>query len=179
MNNKAQTTVSLPALIAVSLVLVIVLGAFGFFFQTVDEALAGNVMAGQVNATNASDQTIGRISDSFLDAADLLGIFFLFGVIFSIIISGFLNRNSTNKLFFMIDFVIILFSYILATYISNSYELILNLLPFKGLVVANLGNTSRFVLFLPVITIVTGFITMILTYGGIPRSRDDAEVQGF
>ncbi len=179
MNKKAQTTVSLPMLVAVSFVFVIILGVFAFFYQSVDESLSGNIMAGQVNASNASDQTIGRISDSFLSAADLLGIFFLFGVVFSIILTGFFSRNQTNKMLFMIDFIIILFSYVLATYISNSYETILAVLPFRSLIIANLANTSRFVLFLPVITIVTGFITMILTYGGIPRSRDDAEVAGF
>lgn len=179
MNKKAQTTVSLPMLIVVSFVFVIILGSFALFFTTVDEALQGDIVAGQVNASAASADTIGKISDSFLDAADLLGIFFLFGVVFSIIIAGYFARNTTSKMFFMIDFIIILFSYILATYIANSYETILLLLPFRDLIVTNLGNTSRFVLFLPVITVVTGFITMILTYGGIPSSRNEVEVAGF
>ncbi len=179
MNKKAQTTVSLFTLIVISFVFVILLGAYAFFFQAVDSALADNVIAGQVNASNASAQTVGRISDSFLDAADLLGIFFLFGVIFSIMIAGFFNRNSTSKMFFMIDFILIIFAYILATYIANSYEVVLGLLPFKDLIIENINNTSRFVLFLPVITVATGFITMILTYAGIPRTKDEAEVAGF
>ena len=86
---------------------------------------------------------------------------------------------STPKLFFMIDFIIIFFSYILAVYISNSYEIVLALLPFQDLIVANINTSSRFVLFLPIITVVTGFITMIVTYAGIPRTKNETEVAGF
>ena len=179
MNNKGQTTILLPTLIVVSFMFVILLGTFAFFFQSIDDALSGNIQAGQVNVTNATDQTIGRISDSFLSSADLIGIFFLFGVVFSILISGFMMRNSTKKLFFMVDFIMVLFSYILAVYISNSYESILSSIPFADIINANINNTSRFVLFLPVITVITGFITMILTYSGIPRTKDESEVAGF
>lgn len=179
MNNRGQTTVPLFTLIIVSFVLVLVLGAYLFFFQIVDASFGGNLIAGQVNVTNESDNTIGQINDAFLSSADLIGIFFLFGVVFSIIINGFLMRNSTTKLMFMMDFIIIIFAYILATYISNAYETVLVLLPFTDLIISNANNTSRFVLLLPVITVVVGFITMMLTYSAIPRVSDEAQVPGF
>tara|TARA_R100001530_G_scaffold136355_2_gene116660 strand:+ start:597 stop:1136 length:540 start_codon:yes stop_codon:yes gene_type:complete len=179
MNKKGQTNVPLFTLITVGFLFVIILGSFLYFFGIVDDSLSGDIVAGQVNVSNSSANTIGRINDSFLSSADLIGIFFLFGVIFSIIIAGFLTRNSTIKLMFMVDFLLLIFAYILAVYISNSYESLLTFLPFSDLIASNLNNTSRFILFLPVITVVTGFITMILTYAGIPRTREEAEVAGF
>ena len=179
MNKKGQTTVDLFVLIAVSFAFVLILGSFLLFYSTINDSFQGNLIAGSVNLTEASDNTIGKINNDFFDKADLVGIFILFGVIFSIMISGFVMRNSTSKLFFMVDFLIIIFAYILAVYISNAYETILAVIPFSDLIIANLNNTSRFTLFLPQITMVVGFITMILTYSGIPRSRDEAEVAGF
>lgn len=179
MNKKAQTTVPLLNLILVSLVFVLILGAFMLFFGEINDAFQGDLSAGQVNLTEASDDTIGKINEAYIDTADLLGIFFLFGLVFAIMINGFLTRNSTPKLFFMIDFIIILFAYILAVYISNAYESILQALPFVDLISTNLGNTSQFVLLLPVITAVVGFLTMILTYAGIPRTKTELEVAGF
>lgn len=179
MNKKAQATAMLFTLITISLVLVMVIAAFLFFFNSVDSALSGNQFAGQVNMSEANENTIGKMNDAFLNSSDLIGIFFLFGVVLAIMINGFLTRNSTPKLFFMIDFIIIIFAYILAVYVSNAYESILTAIPFTNLIASNLNNTSRFVLFLPIITVVTGFIAMILTYAGIPRTRAEAEVAGF
>ena len=179
MNKKGQGTIMLFTLIVVSLVLVILISAFLFFFDAINTSLAGNQFAGQVNMSEASENTIGKINDAFLSSSDLIGIFFLFGVVLAIMINGFLTRNSTPKLFFMIDFLIIIFAYILAVYVANAYEEILLAIPFTNLIAANLNNSSRFILFLPIITVVTGFTTMILTYAGIPRTRSEAEVAGF
>ena len=179
MNKRGQTTIPLFTLIAISLVVVILFGAFLYFFGIVDTSLSGDIQAGQVKLSEESSKTIGKINATFLSTADLMGIFLLFGLVFAIIINGFMNRNSTLKLMFMIDFILIIIAYILAVYVSNSYETLLPLLPFKNLIAANMNTTSNFVLLLPIITIVTGFITMILTYSGIPRTREEAEVAGF
>lgn len=179
MNHKGQSTIQLFTLIVISLVLVLVIGTYLFFFGFLNAAFQGDLNGGQVNLTEASDDTFGKINSGLINSADLIGIFFLFGVVFSIIITGFLTRNQTPKLMFMVDFLVLIFAYILAVYISNAYETILQTLPFTDLIAANLGNTSRFVLFLPTITVVTGFITIILTYAGIPRRRDELEVAGF
>lgn len=179
MNRKGQATTMLFTLLAISLVLVLVISSFLFFFGAVDNALSGNQFAGQVNMSEANENTIGAMNDAFLSSADLIGIFFLFGVVLAIMINGFLTRDSTPKLFFMIDFIIIIFAYILSIYISNAYESILAAIPFTSLIASNLGNSSRFILFLPTITVVTGFIAMLLTYAGIPRTRAEAEVAGF
>lgn len=178
-NKRAQVTVPLFNLIMVTFVFVLILATFIFFFTTIDSAFQGNIIAGQVNLTEASDDTVGKVSDGFISSADIMGIFFLFGVILSIILSGFMMRNKTSKLFFMIDFIIIVFAYILAVYVSNAYETVLLSLPFADLLATNLGNSSQFLLALPIITAVTGFITMIVTYAGIPSTRNQAEVPGF
>ena len=143
-NKRGQTSVPLFTLITIALVLVIILGSFLYFYGIVDSSLAGNLQAGQVNLSEESTKTIGKINTGFLDSADLIGIFFLFGVVIAIMLNGYMMRNSTIKLMFMIDFMIIIFAYILAVYVSNSYETLLPFLPFKNLIASNLENTSNF-----------------------------------
>ena len=75
--------------------------------------------------------------------------------------------------FFVIDFIILIFAYILAVYISNSYETLLLFLPFKDLIITNMPQSSRFLLLLPKITLITGAITLIITYAGIPRTKEE------
>lgn len=178
-DKKGQAVMQLFSLIVVALVLVIIVGTYLFFFDIVDTAFQGDIMAGSVNVTNSSDITFGQVHDAFFTGADLLVILFLFAQVIAIVIAGFITRDQTPKVFFMVDFLLILMAYILAVYISNAYESILGSLVFANLIGSNLGISSTILLFLPTITVVTGFLTMIVTYSGIPRRRDESEVGGF
>ena len=179
LTKRAQVTVPLFTFILIAFTFVIILGTFLFFFSTINAAFQGNLVAGAVNMTDASDLTIGQINSAYINSADLLGIFFLFGVIISIIFAGFLVREETPKLFFMVDFILVIFAYILAAYISNAYETILASLPFQSLIASDLNTTSRIILFLPPLTVITGLITMAVTYAGIPKRREELDVGGF
>lgn len=178
-NRKGIALLDSFVVIAMSLVFMLMLGTMLYVFGVItDELVGGNFIGGQVNISNASLNTVGQINTAFLAQADLIGIFFLFGMIIAMIINGYFNRNSTHRLLFMIDFILLVFGYILAVYISNSWVTILAALPFVDIITANLNTSSRFMLLLPEITLVAGALTMIATYAGIPRSQQ-AEVAGF
>ena len=162
--------------LVIALVIVIIVASFLYIYVQVDTALSGNIIAGQVNLSNASSQTIGKINTALLNNADIIGILFLFGLVIAIMLNGFLTREMNPSVFFVIDFIILIFAYILSVYISNSYETLLLLLPFKDLVVANMPQSSRFLLLLPKITLITGAITLIITYAGIPRTKEEEVV---
>ena len=173
MNKKGQFVLKdLFTFLVVSLLIVIIIIFMLYVFVQVDTALSGNIMAGQVNLSNESANTIGKITTAFLSNADLIGILFLFGLVLAIMLNGFLTREMNPTVFFVIDFIILIFAYILAVYISNSYETLLLFLPFKDLIITNMPQSSRFLLLLPKITLITGAITLIITYAGIPRTKE-------
>lgn len=178
-NKKGIVLEDTFTFIIMSFVFIIILGTFIYIFGVIDTSLSGgNIMAGQVNFSNESANTIGKLNTGLINAGDLIGILFLFGMVIGMILSGYVNRNSTPAIFFIVDFLIMIFAYIMAVYISNSYETILGILPFADIFISNLGNSSRFLLLLPKITLVATAITLIVTYAGIPRTKEE-EVAGF
>jgi len=179
MNNRGiSEIVRLFTLLVIALALVLIVGSYLYFFSFIDLAFQGDLQADAVNLTNSSDVTFGQVHDAFFSSADYIVIFFLFGEIILIMFAGFINRENTPKIFFMVDFLIILFVYILAVYISNAYETILLTLPYSDVFLSNLPMSSEVLLLLPYISVIVGFVTMILTYSGIPRRREELEVPG-
>lgn len=178
-NKRGVILGEIFAFLVFAFVFILILGSFLYIYATVNLALTGtDISAGQVNLTNESINTIGKINTGLLNSADLIGLLFLFGMVIAMVVNGFVNRNNNPKVFFVIDFLILLFAYILAVYISNAFETVLGSLPFESLLIENLGGSVMFMLSLPKITLITGAITLILTYAGIPKTKEE-EVGGF
>ncbi len=179
MNKKGLSSIELFQSIIFSFIFVILLGTFMYVFGIIDTSLSPNINVGAVNLSNASANTIGAINIGLINSADLLGILFIGGLILMVMLTGFMTREKTPPLFFMLEFMIVIFAYILAVYISNEWESLLAVLPFADLLIANAPKTTQLMLFLPRITLVTGFIAMLLTYAGIPRNKREDVVPGF
>jgi len=179
-DKQGQALVGLITFSAIALIFVLLVATFLYVFGVVDSSFTSPeiVTNNGVNISNYSELTVGKVNTAFLNSADLIGVLFIFGVIFALLISGYMMREVTMPLFFIIDFILLLFAYILAVYIANGYETIYLALPFKDLIISNLGNTSKIMLLLPKIVLVAGAITMILTYSGIPKSQEE-QVAGF
>lgn len=179
-DKQGQALTGLVTFSAVAIAFVLIVGVFLYVFGVVSSSLTNPevVTTNGINISNYSDQTVGKVNTAFLNSADIIGILFIFGMIIALFFSGYMMRESTMVLFFVVDFILLLFAYILAVYISNGYESILLSLPFQSLIVSNLGNTSKIMLLLPKIVLVAGAITMILTYSGIPKSQEE-QVAGF
>jgi len=177
-NKRGTSLVNLPAFLAFALIFIIMLGSFVYVYGVVDTALTGgNIIAGAVNLSNSSGATIGKLNTAFLNSADLIGVMFLFGMILAMLFAGYLTRDEVPTVFFLVDFFLIVLSYILATYLSNTYDTILVSLPFANIFVNNLSKSSIFLTSLPLITVVVGVLVMIITYAGIPKTRQE-EVAG-
>lgn len=177
-NKKAQVTSQIFVMIILAFFFMIILGAFMYIFGIVDGALAGDINAGSVNLSNASAQTVGQINLGLLNSADLIGTMFIGGLILMVMLMGYMTREKTIKIFFFLEFFVVILSYIIAVYISNEWESLLTILPFSDLLIANAPVASGLMLFLPRIAVAVGFVTIILAYGGIPRTREE-EVVGF
>ena len=87
-------------------------------------------------------------------------------------------NHGGEGIFFIFEILILIFVYILATYISNAYETTLSAIPFSSIYTTNLNYATTFILKLPLIVTITGVIMMIIGYAGIPKTREE-EVAGF
>ncbi len=180
MNNKrGQATANLFLFIILALVVVILLGTFLYTYNTITTSLlTSSSDVGEVNLTEATEDTMGRINTSMLNHANLISIFFLFAMVLAMFLVAYLTRGENPTIFFVVDILIIIFAYVLAVYISNSYETVLASLPFSSIFTANLNYATSFLLRLPLITVVTGVITMIISYSAIPKTKEE-EVGGY
>jgi len=181
-NKRGQALADLGIFIVGSFVMILLLGTGLFAYGLLsDEIIDQNIITGTdgtVNISNFSAQTVGKVNTAFLNGADLIGVIFLFALALGLMIAGYVNRDQTIPFFLMIDFIILIFGYIIAVYLANSYETILPLLPFLDIIATNLSNTSRLMLLLPKLTVAVGIIVMIISYAGIPKSRGGGQVVG-
>ena len=178
MNRKAQATSNLFPLIIIGFLFVILIGTFLYSYNVITTSLLeANPDMGSVNLTDATEKTMGQINTAMLNHANLVSIFFLFALVISTFLLAYVTRDSNPAIFFVVDILIIIFAYILAVYISNSYETVLAQLPFSTLFVTNLNYATSFLLALPKIVVITGVITMIISYSAIPKTKEE-EVLG-
>lgn len=180
MNKRGVATANLFLFIILAFVVVILLGTFLYIYNTITTSLTDPSIAsaGAVNLTAAAEDTIGQINTSMLNYANVIAIFFLFGMVIAMFLLAYVTRDSNPAIFFVIDILVIIFAYILAVYISNSYETVLASIPFNIFFTNNLNYATSFLLLLPRITAITGVITMIISYSAIPKTKEE-EVAGF
>ncbi len=179
MKNKGQITIGLMMLIGLAFMFVLITGTMLYLYGIVDVSLgSGNIAGNGVNISNISDNTIGKVNDAFINSADLIAVLFIFGFILGLFIAAYMLRGQTPLMFFMVDFILIIFAYILAIYVSNTYETVLAALPYSATIITNMNLSSSLLLNLPRLIIITGAITMIISYAGIPRTKEE-EIGGF
>ncbi len=159
---------------------VTMIGVFVFGANLVDQTFGSiDVMIGVVNFTEAYDDTLGQGINAFLDHADSYGLGLLFGMIILIVISSFIFKEK-HKLWLVLEFVILIVSFIFAVTIQRAFNGYINMSPeFLDIYSIQLINSSKFILNLPIIiTIVWAFI-VILSYGLFRKERGQFSDIGF
>ena len=179
-NKRGIATVNLFWFIIIAFIAVILLGSFLYCYNAITTSLldSGVDAVGQVNLTEATENTIGKINTSMLSHANVIAIFFLFAMVMAMFLVAYLTRDENPSIFFVIDILVIIFAYILAVYITNSYETVLEVLPFSSIFTTNLNYATSFLLLLPKIVVIVGVITMIISYSAIPKTKEE-EVGGY
>ena len=181
MKNKRGTAVSnIFLFIIVAFIAIILIGTFLYTYNIITDSLLNSdvKMVGAVNLSNATASTMGQINTAMLSKANVVSIFFLFGMVFALIFVAYLTRDENPAIFFSIDILVIIFAYILAVYITNSYEIVLASLPFSSIFTTNLNYATSFLLQLPKITLIVGAIVMFISYAAIPKTKEE-EVAGY
>ena len=180
MNKRGMATANLFLFIIVAFIVVLLLGTFLYSYNAITGSLldSGVDAVGQVNLTDATEKTMGKINTAMLSNANIVAIFFLFAMVMAMFLVAYMTRDENPAIFFAIDILIIIFAYILAVYITNSYETVLAALPFSSIFTTNLNYATSFLLLLPKIVLITGVITMIISYSAIPKTKEE-EVGGY
>lgn len=177
-NKDGQVVLDIFTFLAAAFVFVLIVGTFLYAFIVINEELDQDIPVGQVNLSDATQLTFGKFTTAFMNGADLLALFFIFGMILAIMLGAFLTRDKQLSVLLVFDFILMIFGYIMAVYISNQYEDILKVLPFAYIFTNHLNVTSTLMLYLPRITVIVSSLAMILAYAGIPKTKEE-QIAGF
>jgi|TARA_Y100000310_G_scaffold97876_1_gene95533 hypothetical protein len=169
-DKKGQGTSGLVEFMITCFMIIVTIGFFVYAFNLITTSISIDQLAGQVNLSSATADTLGQINTAILDKINLIGVMILFGLVLAMMINAYFTRETVPKLFIVVDILLIILTYILSTYIANTYETIIALEPFSSFFLQNLEDPSRFLLNLPEMVVVVGVLIMIITYIGLPRT---------
>lgn len=175
-NKRGLSLVFILLFIFACFFLIIFLGLAMFSFSQVNSILNQDVDIGQVNLQDVNNQTFGQISTGFVDNGDTLGIVMIFGMVLFMMLNGFILGRDHPKLFLIIDIFILFFAFILAVYISQTFETFINASSVLSVYIDDLPKSSAFILNLPVYVSIIGILVMILTYAGINKKEENVNV---
>lgn len=156
------------------LVVAIMIGVLLIMFNNVNDVFDEDVDVGQVNLAEVNNQTFGRMNTAFINSADYIGVFLLFGMVLAMILNAYFLGSRYPKVFFVVDIFILLFAFILAVYVSRVYDTLIHSADIFSVFRDDLPKTSKFLLNLPVITTIVGIIIMIISYSSIKRDDKGA-----
>lgn len=175
MNHKGWTPVTngLFVLAILAFVGILTLGIFMYMSAVVNGALDKNIQVGQVNLSNATKGTFGKFNGAVQTQSNTLGIMILFGMVLGMLFNAYLYRDENIRVFWMIDFLLLIGALIISVYLSNQYVSIVQTLPFSSYYTSGLTKPTLFMTYLPYIVTVTGVLAMVLGYSGVPRTKGE------
>ncbi len=177
-NKKGMATIGIFIFIFAAFFIAIFLGITLFIFNQINDVLDIDVDVGQVNLKDINAQTFGQINTGFINNADIIGMMILLSMCLLMILNGFFLGSKFPKLFFILDIFILVFVFITAVYLSQTYEIFINSTSVLDLYINDIPNTSKFILNLPLIVGTLGALIMIFSYSGLNKERGDLNVQG-
>ncbi len=165
-------TLMLLVLIFLGFASVIILGIFVYGANLIDQTFSNiNIEVGDVNFTEAYDDTLGQGVNVFLNSADSYGLFLLLGMIVLMIITSY-TFLETQKVWIVAEFVILIIAFILAVTIRGAFNTVINsstaLLDIYSI---DLIKSSKFILNLHIIIPVVWSFIVILVYGIFRKER--------
>lgn len=180
MNKKGLATVNMFLYVFGVFFGIVFLGIIVFIFTQVTTVLRTDIDVGQVNLKNVTDDSLGKITDGLADNADNLGIMLILGMALMMIMNGYYFGSRNNKIWLVIDFFILIFVFILAVYMSQTYETLINSTTLLSeIFIDTIPKASKFVLNLPSIVATLGALIMIFSYAGINRDEEAPNVLNF
>ena len=159
---------------------IIMMGIFVYGANLIDQTFTSiNADIGNINFTEAYDDTLGKGINVFLDSADNYGLLLLLGMIILMIITSYAFLEK-QKVWIVAEFAILIIAFIFAVTIKGAYNTVINsstiLLDIYSI---DLIKSSKFILNLHIIIPVVWSLIVILVYGIFRKDRRIGEDIGF
>lgn len=177
-DKRAITVMGIFIFMFTILMWIILLGIYVTILNLTVINLDLDIDFGQVNLGETVQLTLGQLNTGFLNNADAIGYIVIFGLVLNMFVSAYLFRGKFPRLFMIIDIILLVFAYIVAVYVSNSYEILINATPDLSVYIDNLSKSSTFILKLPIFVSIIGVVIMILSYAGFPRDTEEEVIIG-
>lgn len=174
-NKKGQVTWLLFVVLIVLFISMIGFLVTGLVASNINSALDQNISVGQVNLADTNAVTFGKLNSMLLTHADWMGVATIFGMILGLFLSSYFTRNRMPKEGMVLDIFIIFGTFLFSTYLSNSYQSLLDALSIAGVdyLETNLPKSSLFMLNLPIFTTIIGVVMMVLFHSSLPRKKEE------
>ncbi len=151
---------------------IIMMGIFVYGANIIDTTFSSmDIKIGDVNFTEAYDDTLGIGVNVFLDSADNYGLGLLLGMVVLMVIASFMFKEK-QKAWMVIEFVILIIAFIFAVTVQRAYDTVINsstiLLDIYSV---DLIKSSKFILNLHIIIPIVWAFIVILSYGLFKKER--------
>lgn len=177
MNKRGTSSAQLFLFVFAAFFIIVFLGIVLFVFGQVNGILNIDVDVGQVNLADINSQTFGQINTAFFNNADTIGTIMLLGMVVLMMLNAFIFGKEYPKIFFVLDFVILIAIFITSVYISQIYDTLIHATTLlESIYVNDIPKSSKFVLNLPYIIGTIGALLMVLSYSGINKENEDINV---
>ncbi|KKM84190.1 hypothetical protein LCGC14_1301730 [marine sediment metagenome] len=172
-NKRGIATFQIFLFAFIVLFWIIFLGIEVLIFNLTFDNLNIDLDVGGTNLGNVTRGTLGQINTGLLNSADFIGYSLIFGMVLIMFVGAYYFRGQFPKVMLVVDILILVFAYILAVYITNSYEILINSTTILGDVYIDvLPKSSEFILRLPIFVSIIGAIIIILSYSGFPKTNE-------
>lgn len=181
MNKKAMSIIPMFLFVLGIFFLILFLGMALWGFNLINDVLDQDIAVGQVNLQDVNNQSFGQINQGFVNNVDLIGVILIFGLILMMILNAFFVGANYPKLFLIVDIFLLVFVFIIAVYMAQTYETFINSSPLFDFFKDDMTKTSKFMLNLPGIVAIIGVIIMIVSYAGLNRLNQmgETDVYGY
>jgi len=172
-------TITLFFFVFFALMVVFILG-IGFYGFEIADTLMGDISGlniGNTSFEETYDETLGLGFQSFLNSLTWMATLLIFGMMFVMMLVGFLIPKG-NRMLVVLDIFIIVGAFIVAVYISNAFDSFININEdFLNVYSEDFNTPSTLLLRLPIITTIVGILIMLITY--LPFKKKEPVVSEF
>ena len=179
MNKKGLNTIALFTFIIFAVFIIIFIGVYGLIFSNITNYLAVDIDVGGANLGNVTNRTLGQINTGLLDNLDTFGYITIFMMILLMFGNAYFTRGKYPNLMLIIDIFILIFAFILAVYMANTYDTLINASSFLAIYISTMPKSSAFILNMPVYVATIGIIIMIISYATLPKEKGEPNVEDF
>ncbi len=170
-NKKGLTGLMAIFFVFLIFFIILFLGVQAFGVIKVRDLLSSvDFQIGNVSFNDTYNITMAPALDSIIDNSDNAGMILIFGMIVVMLLIGF--SFSTSRLWLIFDWFVIVVAFIIAVILSRAFNTFINTTPeILEIFSTDLQVSSTFMLNLPFVVIIVGFLVMILTYGVLRKKQ--------